>query len=232
MNQMFATEIWDCDILNKGDVIGHWRVDDYLGAGGGGAVYHVAEVNGTRSGALKIFRGDLEKDVHHGMERTLQERRLISRLQSARGMPKLYDQGEYKGRPYFVREDLDPIEPDELPSDNGGLCLFLYHLLYSLKSLHDIGWVHCDIKPWNIARKKGDRLCVLIDFGSDIVLRRVSMFTFGGNRRSIRLTGNMPAAERMVTMLQRIHLLLRVISMPLGMLSAIALPRKCHQNGG
>ena len=166
MNQMFTTEIWDCDVLNQGDVVGRWRVDGYLGAGGGGAVYHVAEVNGSRIGALKVFRGDLMNDVHHGVDRILQERRLISRLQSTRGMPELYDQGEYKGRPYFVREDLDPIEPDELPSDNEGLCLFLYHLLYSLKALHGIGWVHCDIKPWNIARKKGDRLCVLIDFGS------------------------------------------------------------------
>ena len=165
MNAVFP-EPWDCDILNKGDVIGRWSVDGYLGAGGGGAVYHVAETKGTRSGALKVFRGDLKNDIHHGADRVRQERDLISRLQDTRGMPKLYDYGEYKGRPYFVREDLDPIEPDELPSDNVGLCQFLFHLLYSLRALHKLGWVHCDIKPWNIARKKGDRLCVLIDFGS------------------------------------------------------------------
>lgn len=166
MNKVFATQIWDCDLLNRGDVVGRWRVDGYLGAGGGGAVYHVVETNGTRSGALKIFRGDLKNDVHHGADRVRQERDLISRLQNTRGMPKLYDQGVFRGRPYFVREDLDPIEPDELPSDNTELCLFLFHLLYSLKALHGLGWVHCDIKPWNIARKKDDRLCVLIDFGS------------------------------------------------------------------
>ena len=172
MGKLFEAEIWDCDILKPGDVVGRWRVDGYLGAGGGGAVYHVVEVKGPRNGALKVFRGDLKNDVHHGADRVRQERDLISRLQSTRGMPKLYDQGEWRGRPYFVREDLDPIEPDELPSDDSGLCLFLYHLLYSLKALHDLGWVHCDVKPWNIARRKGDRLCkddplcVLIDFGS------------------------------------------------------------------
>lgn len=166
MNSLFASEIWDCDVLKKGDVVGSWRVDDYLGAGGGGAIYHVTEIRGARSGALKIFRGDLKNDIHHGMDRVRQERALIAKLQSTRGMPKLYGHGEYKGRPYFVREDLVPIEPDELPSDNKECCLFLYHLLYSLKALHGLGWVHCDIKPWNIARKKDDRLCVLIDFGS------------------------------------------------------------------
>lgn len=166
MNDMFATEIWDCDILSRGDIVGDWRVDGYLGAGGGGAVYHVVEVDGSRSGALKVYRGDLEEDVHHGADRIAQECDLIRRLQTTRGMPKLYDHGSHKGRPYFVREDLDPIEPDELPSGDKELCLFLYHLLYSLKALHDIGWVHCDIKPWNIARKKDERLCVLIDFGS------------------------------------------------------------------
>lgn len=149
MNGMFAAEIWDCDILSQGDVVGRWRVDGYLGAGGGGAVYHVSEVKGTRKGALKVFRGDPENDVHHGADRVRQERDLISRLQKTRGMPQLYDQGEYDGRPYFVREDLDPIEPEELPSDNTELCIFLYHLLYSLNALHRLGWVHCDIKPWN-----------------------------------------------------------------------------------
>lgn len=167
MSGLFATEIWDCDILRRGDIVGRrWRVDGYLGAGGGGAVYHVVEVNGKRSGALKVYRGDLKDDVHHGADRIVQERELIAGLQSTRGMPELYDQGKYKGRPYFVREDLDPIEPDDLPSNDGDLCIFLYHLLYSLKALHDMGWVHCDVKPWNVARKKGDRLCVLIDFGS------------------------------------------------------------------
>lgn len=166
MSKLFESEVWDCDILKLGDVIGRWLVDGYLGSGGGGAVYHVTEVHGMRNGALKVFRGDPKNDVHHGADRVRQERDLISRLQNTRGMPKLYDQGEYEGRPYFVREDLDPIEPDELPSDNSGLCLFLYHLLYSLKALHELGWVHCDVKPWNVARKKDDRLCVLIDFGS------------------------------------------------------------------
>lgn len=166
MSKLFEAEIWDCDILKPGDVVGRWRVDGYLGAGGGGAVYHVAEVNGTRKGALKVFRGDPENDFHHGADRVKQECDLISQLQATRGMPKLYGHGEYKGRPYFVREDLDPIEPDDLPSDDSELCRFLYHLLYSLKALHGLGWVHCDVKPWNIARKKDDRLCVLIDFGS------------------------------------------------------------------
>ena len=166
MNRLFETEVWDCDILMSGDVVDRWRVDGYLGEGGGGAVYHVVEVNGTRSGAFKVFRGDTRNDIHHGADRIRQERELIAQLQSKRGMPQLYGGGEYKGRPYFVREDLDPIEPDDLPHDDEGLCLFLLHLLYSLKALHDIGWVHCDIKPWNIARRKDDRLCVLIDFGS------------------------------------------------------------------
>jgi serine/threonine protein kinase len=166
MSGMFSTPVWDCEVLRPGEVVGRWRVDGYLGAGGGGAVYHVVEIGGTRTGALKVFRGDPENDDHHGADRICQERELISQLQETRGMPSLYDQGEHEGRPYFVREDLDPIEPDELPSDKDGLCLFLRCLLYSLKALHDLGWVHCDVKPWNIARKKGDRICVLIDFGS------------------------------------------------------------------
>lgn len=166
MNALYTTEIWDCDILKKGDVVGSWRVDGYLGAGGGGAVYHVVATDEKRWGALKIFCDDPKADKHHGADRIRQECMLIGELQSSSGMPRLYDQGDYRGRPYFIREDLDPIEPDELPTNNDELCLFLLQLLYSLKMLHDLGWVHCDVKPWNIARKKGEGNCVLIDFGS------------------------------------------------------------------
>lgn len=166
MSNMFATEIWDCDVLKKGDRIGRWRVDYYLGQGnGGGAVYQVSEVNGTRSAALKIFCGDLEQDVHHGADRIRQESKIISELEILPGMPQFYGWDEYQGRPYFVRDNLIPIEPEDLPSDDEGRTKFLLHLLYSLKSLHAHGWVHCDIKPWNIAKSQSG-LYVLIDFGS------------------------------------------------------------------
>lgn len=167
MKSLFATEVWDCPALKRGEVVGRrWRVDGYLGRGGGGAVYHVSEIDGRRSGALKIFCGDLRNDTHHGADRIRQEGAIIEQLQRTRGMPALHERGRHKGRPYFVREDLTPVEPEDLPSDDEGLSVFLLHLLYSLKALHGAGWVHCDVKPWNIARRSAGGLYVLIDFGS------------------------------------------------------------------
>lgn len=167
MDCSFATEVWDCPVLKRDEVVGRrWRVDGYLGRGGGGAVYHVSEVGGGRSGALKIFCGDLRNDAHHGIDRIRQEGDIIVQLQQTRGMPGLYGRGEQGGRPYFVREDLTPVEPEDLPSDDEGLSVFLLHLLYSLKALHAAGWVHCDVKPWNVAKRSTGGLYVLIDFGS------------------------------------------------------------------
>lgn len=163
---MFEAEIWDCDVLKKDELIDdRWRVVGYLGQGGGGAVYRVAELDGRRTGALKIFCGELERDVHHGAERIRQESEIISKLEIQPGMPQFYGRGEHNGRPYLIRDELTPVEPEDIPSDDEGRTKFILHLLYSLKSLHANGWVHCDIKPWNIAMSKSG-LYVLIDFGS------------------------------------------------------------------
>ena len=48
--------IWDCAVLEYGDVIDGWRIDAFLGKGGFGAVYHaVACDDPCRVAAVKIF---------------------------------------------------------------------------------------------------------------------------------------------------------------------------------
>ena len=59
---------------------------------------------------------------------------------------------------------MELLEPMDLPSDDRSVAKFLLDVCMAVRTLHVHGFVHRDIKPQNIMRRKnGD--CVLIDFG-------------------------------------------------------------------
>lgn len=145
-----------------------WRIDKYLAKGGFGAVYRAVDCrDSSRMAAVKIFTGDLVNNDAHGMERIKLEAEILKKLEG-KGSPVLFSSGDYNGRPYLIREYLQAIEPNEgdLPTEQGAIKTFLKDTIEALKELHKIGWVHCDVKPANIARRFDSGKYVLIDFGS------------------------------------------------------------------
>lgn len=160
---------WPCDTLYRGERVGGWKVVSFLGAGGDGVVYGVKEiVEGRKSGrvgALKIFRHDVTDDFH-GCDKLRQEAAVLRLFRDNPDVPVLYAEGEHRGLPYFVREKLVPVAPKVLPKESAAVKAFMLSVLASVRALHDAGWVHCDIKPWNVARRPSDGRYVLIDFGS------------------------------------------------------------------
>lgn len=160
--------IWDCDVLEYGDILDGWRIDAFLSKGGFGAVYHaVACDDPDRVAAVKIFSGDVDDDANHGRERIHTEKMLIEKMGSTYA-PALYGFGEKEGRPYIIMEYLDAIDPDAggLPESDAEIRAFFLQLLEAVGRLHAMGWLHCDIKPANIARRYEDGRIVLIDFGT------------------------------------------------------------------
>lgn len=164
----FGEPVWDCDVLRFGDRIGEWEVDSFLGQGGFGAVYGVHAGEGTtrRYGALKIFKGDILENRCHGKERIEQEGRLLADFAGRPGIPELYMRGTIRRRPYFIRESLEPLDPDDLPETPDKVREFMLQILTTVKTLHEAGWIHADIKPWNVARRNATGQAMLIDFGS------------------------------------------------------------------
>ena len=160
--------IWDCHVLDYGDMVDGWRINRFLAQGGFGAVYQAVDCRDSRRmAAVKIFTGDVANNDAHGKERIKLEAEILKKL-NGEGSPVLFSHGDYKGRPYLVREYLQAIEPDEgdLPTERDAIKAFLKDTIESLKELHKIGWVHCDVKPANIARRLDSGKYVLIDFGS------------------------------------------------------------------
>ena len=143
--------------LAIGTVISNWRIVAFLGRGGSGEVYRAVHgANPYQEAAVKILvRSDGSR-----LERFRREADMLSELK-CRALPRIYGSGEVDGKPYMAMELLDPYE---LPREDREIASFLIAVAEGVKSLHDCGVVHRDIKPQNIMRRK-DGSPVIIDLG-------------------------------------------------------------------
>jgi serine/threonine protein kinase len=85
------------------------------------------------------------------------------------GLPRLYVDGTSADEPYIVVEFVDGTALDDEVADNGPLtdteaALLGVQILAALRTVHDRGLVHVDLKPENVMLRNGKP--VVIDFGS------------------------------------------------------------------
>ncbi len=165
---------WPCDVLRRGDVLGEgqsrYRVTEYMGEGGCGAVYAAEDVRSGMPVAIKIYSAELSCDaLLVNKNRRIEHEGTIVRKFNSSNLPKCYFMGKNgDGRYYFVMERLFKLNGTGyhgLPDKEDEIKEFVLGLLESVKSLHKLRIAHCDIKPENIMRKK-DGTIVLSDFGT------------------------------------------------------------------
>ena len=165
---------WPCDVLRRGDVLGEghsrYRVTEYMGEGGCGAVYAAEDVRSGMPVAIKIYAAELSCDaLLVNKNRRIEHEGTIVRKFNSSNLPKCYFMGKNgDGRYYFVMERLFKLNGTGyhgLPDKEDEIKEFVLGLLESVKSLHKLRIAHCDIKPDNIMRKK-DGTIVLSDFGT------------------------------------------------------------------
>ncbi len=165
---------WPCDALRRGDVLGEgnfrYRVTEYVGEGGCGAVYAAEDVRSGKPVAIKIYASELSCDaLLVNKNRRIEHEGTIVRKFNSSTLPKCYFMGKNgDGRYYFVMERLFKLNGPGyhgLPTKEDEIKEVVLGLLDSVKSLHKLKIAHCDIKPANIMRKK-DGTIVLSDFGT------------------------------------------------------------------
>lgn len=76
--------------------------------------------------------------------------------------PRYYGSGEYEGRPYIVTELLEKCD---MPGESGAFHDFFLEALEAVEALHARGYIHQDLKPSNMMRRRETGKLVLIDFG-------------------------------------------------------------------
>lgn len=146
--------------------IGPYEVLGKVGAGGMAEVYRVRDERLGREVALKMLLPELSGDAEY-VERFHREARAASVLEHP-NICRLYDIGEWNGRPYLTMELLEGQtlreRMNEGPIPVGEILRIGADLAEALAVAHARTFVHRDIKPGNIFLTTAGEVKIL-DFG-------------------------------------------------------------------
>ncbi len=156
-----------------GDIVGQYRVLEFLGEGGMGTVFSVEHIALGRQYALKVLRTRVVERDATASQRFLREARTAARVRHP-NIVDVFDFGHLPdGRPYFVMELLEgesladrvargPLPPAEVVT-------IARQLGEALAAAHDRGVIHADVTPSNalvVRMEDPDAIHVkLVDFG-------------------------------------------------------------------
>lgn len=139
--------------LEAGTLIGGYRIEDRIGAGGMATVFRARDESLGRPVALKVLQSDLTDDKEF-RERFIRESRAASAVDHPNIIP-VHAAGEDKGVLYLAMRyvaggDLHSVVEREgaLPSDR--VLSLLTPVASALDAAHGAGIVHRDVKPANI----------------------------------------------------------------------------------
>src|SRR5438309_5495527 len=149
-----------------GQTIGHYRIEQRIGAGGMGEVYLASDMSVGRSAALKVLPAHLTDDAER-LRRFEREARAIAGLNHPNIMT-IYEVGSADSTRYIASE---LIEGETLHQRlaRGRIELnqaieIAIQVVSALAAAHSAGVVHRDIKPQNIMLRP-DGYVKVLDFG-------------------------------------------------------------------
>jgi serine/threonine protein kinase/Tol biopolymer transport system component len=157
-----------------GRLIGHYRLQKRLGAGGMGEVYAAEDTRLGRQVAVKLLLAHLA-DSHAATARFKREAQALATLAHP-NVVALYDYGEADGVFYAVTELLEG-ETLRLQLNRGALnwarsVEIAAEIAAGLAATHAKGIIHCDLKPENIFITR-DGYVKILDFGIARIKRTI-----------------------------------------------------------
>lgn len=168
---------------------GHYIVGKVLGHGGFGITYLGYDTHLQRKLAVKeyfpsgvamragqglqviAFTGPSEKDYEYGLERYLEEARLVARFNNHPHILAVLNFFRENGTAYIVMEYLEGRTLDQYLEQMGGRLSFdeavplLTPIMQALEEVHEAGILHRDVSPDNI-HIGASRQVKLLDFGA------------------------------------------------------------------
>jgi eukaryotic-like serine/threonine-protein kinase len=152
--------------LSEGTLISHYAIVSKIGAGGMGEVYLAHDTELDRKVALKFLSAHLYQDPSC-RARFKREAQAAAKLDHP-SIVRVYEVGEYQGRPYFVMEYIDGqtlLEYSKSCLRNPSELLpLILAIANGLQTAHENGVIHRDIKPANILVTR-DGQPKILDFG-------------------------------------------------------------------
>ncbi|HVU18040.1 MAG TPA: bifunctional serine/threonine-protein kinase/formylglycine-generating enzyme family protein [Candidatus Didemnitutus sp.] len=159
------------DLFQNGEIVGQYKVERVLGAGGMGVVYLVKHTALGKKFALKALPANLGQDPDF-VRRFKREATTLGVLKHNH-VVNVTDFGENQGRLYLVLEYVDGGSLEEWFEKNrvkgGGappdqVRKFLTQILEGLAHAHQAGIIHRDLKPANVLLEKTGE-AKISDFG-------------------------------------------------------------------
>ncbi len=128
-----------------------------------GGVFAALDERLGRKVALKVLRPDLAAD-DRARERFLREARIAASMRHP-NVVRTFDVGDAPEGPYLIQELLDgrTLGFEQLPPRRA--LAVVRDIASALRTIHEQGFVHCDVKPTNIMLVDGETRAVLLDFG-------------------------------------------------------------------
>jgi tetratricopeptide (TPR) repeat protein/TolB-like protein len=151
-------------VISTGTLIGSYRIDGPLGAGGMGVVYRATDTRLNRPAAIKVLPENLADP--EARRRFQREAQMVSSLNHPH-IVTVYDAGEYLDRQYLITEYVDGGTLRQWAARPRGwrpIVELLIGVADGIATAHDAGILHRDIKPENILLAKNG-YAKLADFG-------------------------------------------------------------------
>ncbi|MBI3272461.1 MAG: protein kinase [Planctomycetes bacterium] len=152
--------------LTPGTVLGGFRVDGPLGAGGMASVYRATQISLNRKVALKVLPVALANDPHF-VQRFDRESDILASLNHP-CIITIYDKGSDKGYYYFAMEIVEGGTLRDLMTHQRLTPAIAFRVVCdvcdALQFAHRQGVIHRDMKPTNVLLDKEGRVKVA-DFG-------------------------------------------------------------------
>jgi len=169
-----------------GEMLGQYRIDARLGAGGMGVVYRARDERLHRTVALKLIGTEGRGSTPDERARLLDEARAASHLTHPH-ICTVYEVGEIEGRVFIAMEFVEGqplpqlVPADGLPAET--VVRYGEQIAAALAHAHERGVIHRDLKTANITINPGSGAKVL-DFG---LARRTGGGDVDGTTQSIAM---------------------------------------------
>ncbi len=156
--------------MQRGSVVGGYRIDELISRGGMGLVYRATNVALRRIYALKVLPPGMAEDEHF-RQRFQREMRIAASLHHP-NIVRIHYAGEHEGMLFFVMDYVTGTDLREILLKQGALdpsraVDLLEQVAAALDAAHARGLVHRDIKPANIliTVEDAEEHAYLTDFG-------------------------------------------------------------------
>lgn len=156
-------------LLSSGTIIGNYRLDRRIGAGGMGVVYQAEDLRLNRRVALKILHQGFAGDDAEREQRFQQEVRAAGLLTHPH-IVALFDADHWHGHYYIAMEYVEGqtvrewIAANPRGIDTRTVLDVVAQVASALSAAHDAGIIHRDIKPENVMVRP-DGFVKVLDFG-------------------------------------------------------------------